>query len=581
MSSASVTALLLCWATSAASAAPGTAEIAAIPTFECMSLEWPCPDGSPRIVCRAEYRREGDAAWRHGHDLWFDPAEKQYRGSVVSLMPGTTYEFRLTLPDGRTASVHRATRSERFPVSSRVVLPAGTLRETLTITQGGDATGFRLYEAHPDGTVIDVAAKADYGVRIDADRVILRGVTCRGARVHGVSVGNRKDVVIEECDISGWGRPEPKKDPRKRPDLGAHLDSGIFCEGADLERVVIQGCRIHHPRYTSNDWSEWSPFFNSNHPQGPKAIVFKPHSRGGHVIRFNDVYSDDRHLFNDLLFESDPGWPGNGITRDTDVYGNRLSDCTDDAIEIERGTRNVRVWGNYFDNAGIKTLSVRPCWEGPYYVFRNVVNRSYVPKGKSNYNGNDIPVGMFLVGGGRGKQGAPSELKERGVGFIYHNTLLCPPGAGFERFLVGDFPQGLKDAELWFQSRNNIATTRPVRPVAHCPVNDFFTAKVVTDYDLLNGPVDRPAAAGPNTVRGAPLWRTGHGVGDSGSYQLAEGSPGRAAGTPVPNFSDGFAGKAPDIGAHENGAPPMLFGVRAWKARQAAGKAASGNGDRK
>ncbi len=538
------------------------AEPRAIPTFECMSLEWDRPAGGPGLRCEVAVRPAG-GVWAPAQDLVWDPVERQYRGSVVGLRPGLAHEFRLRV-GGDTALVSASTWAERFPVASTTRLPKGVVREALLITEGGTASGYRVYRAHPEGTVIDVEGRAEAAVRIRADYVILHGVVVKGGGTHGILVENRHDVVIEGCDVSGWGRLEPAADPAKRPDIGAQLDSGIFCEGRDVERVVIQGNRLHHPRWTSNDWSEWSPYFKSNHPQGPKAVVFKPQTRGRHVIRHNEVWSDDAHLFNDLLLESNPAWPGNGLNRDSDIHGNRLSHAVDDAIEIERGTRNVRVWGNYFDRAGIKTISVRPSWEGPYYIFRNVVDRSYVPKAKTSYQGRDIPVGMFIVGAGRGPAGASSEPRERGLGFVYHNTLLCPEGAGFERFLVADFPQGLVKPELWFVSRNNVAPTRPVRAVPNSPVNDFFTSQVITDYDLFTGPVDRPAAAGPHNVAGPPRFRAEHGTGPSGRYQLQPGSLGHDAGLVLPGFNDGFAGKAPDLGAHEDGAAPLVFGVAGW-----------------
>lgn len=36
------------------------------------------------------------------------------------------------------------------------------------------------------------------------------------------------------------------------------------------------------------------------------------------------------------------------------------------------------------------------------------------------------------------------------------------------------------------------------------------------------------------------------------------------AGEVLPNFNDGFAGKAPDLGAFEVGRPPLQFGRRAY-----------------
>ena len=64
-----------------------------------------------------------------------------------------------------------------------------------------------------------------------------------------------------------------------------------------------------------------------------------------------------------------------------------------------------------------------------------------------------------------------------------------------------------------------------------------------------------------------PVYAAGHGPAEAiaGRYQLAPTSPGFDAGKPIPNFNDGFTGQAPDIGAHESGAPPMEFGVGAYQ----------------
>jgi hypothetical protein len=36
----------------------------------------------------------------------------------------------------------------------------------------------------------------------------------------------------------------------------------------------------------------------------------------------------------------------------------------------------------------------------------------------------------------------------------------------------------------------------------------------------------------------------------------------------IPNFNDDFAGKAPDMGADEAGAPALEFGVQAYGGRE-------------
>jgi hypothetical protein len=66
-------------------------------------------------------------------------------------------------------------------------------------------------------------------------------------------------------------------------------------------------------------------------------------------------------------------------------------------------------------------------------------------------------------------------------------------------------------------------------------------------------------------VRGEPIYEAGSGFDPAtktGKFQLAADSPGVAAGEILPNFSDGYSGKAPDIGAHPRGAPPLRFGIQ-------------------
>ena len=88
----------------------------------------------------------------------------------------------------------------------------------------------------------------------------------------------------------------------------------------------------------------------------------------------------------------------------------------------------------------------------------------------------------------------------------------------------------------------------------------------VFDHDLYNGTLlHLPAGAEANGIPGIPVFLPGHGpeAGANGRYQLAPTSPGFDEGRRLPNFNDGFTGKAPDIGAHETDTPDMQFGVDA------------------
>ncbi len=559
-----------------------------------MSLYWPRPDGAFTNRCEVRYRKSGAGEWREGHELWWDAVHKFYAGAVVRLEAGTDYEFRLTLAGGATKLLAGRTWANEFPVARVVKLPPGTLTQTLVITNGGSAAGYVVYEADAAGTTIDAdpgggdeADALDHCVVMDANFVILRGLTLRNAKVHGVLIKNRHDLVIEGCDISNWGRRDPRAGQRGRvnryanggsvevtfaTNLAQQMDSAIKGEGAathDIERVVIQGNRIHHPRYCANSWNEGSAFFNSFHPQGAKAVcLFRPGeerpTKGNHVIRYNEFYADREHMFYDILFDSQGSGPkqGTDAQRDIDVYGNVFRDCWDDCMELERGFGNVRVFENWFDNI-FKAETGFTSQSGPYYMFRNVFDRVLQP---SRDHAPDT----------RAWTGCAYQSGERRF-YFYHNTLLCPggeEGAGFAWAYGNDYKQinvgrGIVDDGNFTISRNNIYQT-----IRWPDDVNYVTRRIhggfSFDYDLYNGVLDTsiPEAValwGRHALQGTPIFRPGHGSGHTGRAQLAADSPGKDAGLRIPNFNDHYEGTAPDLGAHEHGLADMKLGVRAYR----------------
>jgi hypothetical protein len=109
-------------------------------------------------------------------------------------------------------------------------------------------------------------------------------------------------------------------------------------------------------------------------------------------------------------------------------------------------------------------------------------------------------------------------------------------------------------------SRNNIlhvnADSRPSIADSERGVDNDF------DYDLYNGRISALPHNETNGVQGVPVYSAT----DPGApLALDSSSPGRSAGEVLPNFSDGFTGAAPDMGAQEAGTPPLQFGVDAYR----------------
>ncbi len=223
------------------SGTPQSATPRAVCTFASIGLYWTPDGGAEDKPCRVRYRAAGEPTWREALPLWFDKRIGEYRGSIVQLQSGTTYEVRLELAGGGPSTeLTAATWSETFPIARTVPVDDMT-GTTLIVDQSGTAAGYVLY-THRAGAAtatIDAADKADQCVEVKASYVILRGLTLRSPRIHGIVLGKgAHDVVIEGCDISGWGRVD-------KDGWGVDYDSAIYSKYEPLTRVIVQRNRMH------------------------------------------------------------------------------------------------------------------------------------------------------------------------------------------------------------------------------------------------------------------------------------------------------------------------------------------------
>jgi len=187
------------------------------------------------------------------------------------------------------------------------------------------------------------------------------------------------------------------------------------------------------------------------------------------------------------------------------------------------------------------------CSIGPLYVWRNVAGRSYTPPG-SSYN---LTHGDFM------KMGyADSESWMSGHMYLFNNTLLQPNNEG---------PNGLGGESRIIKhcvSRNNILHVRPGD--THAISTDKRSIDNDFDYDLLSAS-RYPAGQEQHGIKGTPHYVSGSGFSfqtKTGDFRLADDSPGRGKAAVIPNFCEPTTG-APDVGAHQSGTPPMVFGVKA------------------
>ncbi|MDX1909017.1 MAG: right-handed parallel beta-helix repeat-containing protein [Bacteroidia bacterium] len=518
-----------------------------VPTYESLGISWSPLTGGRERTCAISYRQAGDTAWETGFPLWYDKRDLEYRGSLVSLRPGTTYEIRLQTsgPLGTEGYAVARTWDESPPVADTVWVCSSA--EPLEICQGGAATGYVLYLPCPgDAGIVDVQHQYDYCVNLDASYVILRGLTLRGARMHGVQIGLQQDLIIERCDISGWGRPAPGFEAQG---FGENFDAGIYSQGDGdrPRRITIQDNHIHHPRYGANHWEETGP--RGNHPYGPQAISVL--QGGGHyVIRYNAIYSSEGHYFNDAMGEwrnfTFEGFPG----RDTDIAHNYISHCRDNAIEAEGGNQNVRIWANYTTHT-YRHIATANTNLGPVYIWRNVSGLAERAPGDNR---------AFWTKIASLRKPDPEGMEPQGMIYVFHNTLTQP--------LVDGKPMGVADAlaSKTLYTRNNIFWCSLSQGAA--AIHDAAYPENSFDYDLYNGQIEGPPGSERHGIRDqAPVYAPDNQPADparqqGGTWFLSPGSPGHDAGTFVPGFSQGAVGAGPDMGAFEAGGAGIWFGPR-------------------
>lgn len=521
---------------------PDKGGASAVSTFHAMGLYWSPAGGSDNKDVLIRYREAGRCSWRKGLPLKHHPISgtsadlTDYRGSIVNLKPGTAYEVELTLAGTSTTSVlTKQTWSESFPEGT--VVKVGNRSTSYSITQSGTASAYRVYDG--TGATIDVNDKADQAISINASHVIVRGFSIKNPSKWGIRITGGHDIIIEGCEITNWGSFGGDQG------FGNNYQGAIFSTASSIERVVVQRCKMHHPRTDSNSWSElWDSGSSSYHPKGPQCIAFV-NSRGNNVLRYNECWSDAAHMFNDAFGyggnSDDYGFPG----PDSDVYGNYVANAWDDCLEIEGGGRNVRVWDNYVEECFIPYANAAVTI-GPLYLFRNVSGRSDSSPTGSGY-------GYWLKAGYAGSIAAM-----KGYTYIFHNTVLQPKGEGSGGIGTTKSNRILRHTVI----RNNLLHVRA--DTTYCLAENSSNQDNDGDYDLCSASF--PSYYGAHGIKGTPKYASGAAfsfAAKTGDFQLSASSPGYQAGEVLPNFSDGAGGKAPDVGAHQHGWPVRKYGVGA------------------
>ncbi len=317
--------------------------------------------------------------------------------------------------------------------------------------------------------------------------------------------------------------------------------------------------------------------------------TFKGFFDGAHICPFNG--SNDEYYY-----------PGFTETNETDFHDNEIYNISDDGIETDGYSSNVRIWGNRFHNI-YSAISVAPALGGPTYLIRNLAYNLLpgVVRGETDY-GQTLKFiysmqSMTGQNAPRVCEDDPYESACIGPLFFYHNTLdatkNCNESNGRCHYGLNLLSQNSSGKEFvrstTIKSRNNIfmGSKQGILKITPYSVDrgldfDFDNIRVTSDNEVIEWettdrtddsyPLDWCPQKEYSSLNDFAKCENRETHGNEflpeftnviqGNYELKERSQLIDAGEWVPGINDDYEGLAPDIGAFES--DNELSGLRAY-----------------
>ncbi len=509
-------------------------------------------------------------------------------GSIFGLKPGTNYEVKLNLAHSEEA----LSLEKRLAITTRTEpsLPVADNKVEVTAKGGAKELAAALENAKPGDTIF--VHKGTYAGRF---RIAASGTAGKPIVVRGAGDG--------AAIIKGPGYETNQEGESRR--ICMQIDgSHVFVDGLEFEDAVT-AINIGPGRFTSK--SQWDRLIASGGILSDIAITHCITRRTQYAIigTAHECYIADNDL-NGLAADVEGiDWSeGEGVeihgsatvicynrmhhladavsayyfTDNQDIYNNDTYSNSDDGIEFDYGDANNRAWDNRFWFPANNGVSFQPYIGGPAYVIRNEVIGPKESSSKDRDGSRDV--------------------------YFFNNTFVghkACPSLGRNCYLSAfDMP--------WrCVSRNNLYIIQEAGglPAVDVHVEDIANHTLNMDFDGIGGifmirnrnggrDIDAATYANSHYVRGEGLhipiqsiremagtlehytavdpanlfstvlpamhdWRVET---DRPVMLLREGSNAIDAGTVLPTVTDGFTGKAPDLGAHEFGKPAPHYGPR-------------------
>ncbi len=282
----------------------------------------------------------------------------------------------------------------------------------------------------------------------------------------------------------------------------------------------------------------------------------------GHVVAHNYIANWHDGIDN-ATYGNPDGTPNPDPERfpmSVDFYENDIYNMGDNCIETDGGGRNMRVFRNRCFNTALGGLSAQPIFGGPVYFIRNVV---YNGPGAGALKYVSTPTGVLCYQNTFiGEVGVPGPA----ANLHFRNNLILAEGAAEAVFNVGTFTSySTSDYNGFRPNPGAKVAFQWSSPPAGMPSEYVQAARRASVRDAARlSTRNRPGRA--QQARRLRHVRARHAAGSQGSAasctiprrSISAWRRARRRSTPalsLPNITDGYTGRAPDLGALERGRP--------------------------
>lgn len=282
----------------------------------------------------------------------------------------------------------------------------------------------------------------------------------------------------------------------------------------------------------------------------------------GHVVAHNYIANFHDAIDNATFGNPSPVPEDQGAS--VDFFGNDMFNITDNCIELDGGVHNMRAFDNRCANTAQLAYSTQPIFGGPAYIYRNI---SYNNTTAGALKLLDNPAGILVYNntfiGSAGALGPASNIH-------FRNNLIVGDGWKKPIFQVktltpyssSDFngfgPNQVAGNFAWdgppFDSANGGRVHKAYNTLAEYQKGsgqDVHSVVVGLDAFVNVRPTD---ASDPRKLY----------LPEDLDFRLGPHSAAIDKGTVLPTITDGFDGRAPDLGAYEFGSTPPTYGPEVW-----------------